>query len=41
VEEVKGYEDAGACGISVLTDGNILAVLQDDLLLARASGSFL
>jgi indole-3-glycerol phosphate synthase len=33
---VKGYENVGACGISVLTDGKYFGSL-DDLLLARAS----
>ena len=38
VEEVtKGYEDAGACGISVLTDGKYFGGSLDDLLLAKAS----
>jgi indole-3-glycerol phosphate synthase len=38
VEEVtKGYENAGACGISVLTDGKYFGGSLDDLLLARAS----
>ena len=38
VEEVtKGYEDAGACGISVLTDGKYFGGSLDDLLLARAT----
>ena len=38
VEEVaKGYETAGACGISVLTDGKYFGGSLDDLLLARAS----
>lgn len=38
VEEVtKGYESAGACGISVLTDGKYFGGSLDDLLLARAS----
>lgn len=35
-EVVKGYEDAGACGISVLTDGKYFGGSLDDLLLARA-----
>jgi indole-3-glycerol phosphate synthase len=34
---VKGYEDAGVCGISVLTDGKYFGGSLDDLLLARAS----
>jgi indole-3-glycerol phosphate synthase len=38
VEEVaKGYESAGVCGISVLTDGKYFGGSLDDLLLARAS----
>lgn len=38
VEDVtKGYENAGACGISVLTDGKYFGGSLDDLLLARAS----
>lgn len=38
VEEVaKGYEGAGACGMSVLTDGKYFGGSLDDLLLARAS----
>jgi indole-3-glycerol phosphate synthase len=38
VEEVtKGYENAGACGISVLTDGKYFGGSLDDLLFARAS----
>lgn len=36
-EVVKGYEDAGVCGISVLTDGKYFGGSLDDLLLARAS----
>lgn len=36
-EVVKGYEKAGACGISVLTDGKYFGGSLDDLLLARAS----
>lgn len=36
-EVVKGYEDASACGISVLTDGKYFGGSLDDLLLARAS----
>ncbi|MDN3672318.1 indole-3-glycerol phosphate synthase TrpC [Flavobacterium branchiarum] len=36
-EVVKGYENAGACGISVLTDGKYFGGSIDDLLLARAS----
>lgn len=38
-EVVKGYENAGACGISVLTDGKYFGGSLDDLLLARASVS--
>jgi indole-3-glycerol phosphate synthase len=34
---VKGYADAGVCGISVLTDGKYFGGSLDDLLLARAS----
>lgn len=38
VEEVtKGYEMAGVCGISILTDGKYFGGSLDDLLLARAS----
>ena len=33
----KGYEDAGVCGISVLTDGKYFGGSLDDILLARAS----
>ncbi len=36
-EVVQGYEFAGACGISVLTDGKYFGGSLDDLLLARAS----
>ena len=36
-EVVKGYESAGACGISVLTDGKYFGGSLDDLLLARAA----
>ena len=36
-EVVKGYENAGVCGISVLTDGKYFGGSLDDLLLARAS----
>ena len=36
-EVVKGYQDAGACGISVLTDGKYFGGSLDDLILARAS----
>jgi indole-3-glycerol phosphate synthase len=35
-EVVKGYENAGACGISVLTDGKYFGGSLDDLLLARS-----
>lgn len=38
VEEVtKGYQNAGVCGISVLTDSKYFGGSLDDLLLARAS----
>lgn len=38
VEQVtKAYESAGACGISVLTDGKYFGGSLDDLILARAS----
>ncbi|GAA3637923.1 indole-3-glycerol phosphate synthase TrpC [Flavivirga jejuensis] len=33
----KGYEDAGVCGMSVLTDGKYFGGSLDDLLLAKAS----
>lgn len=36
----KGYENAGASGMSVLTDGKYFGGSLDDLLLARASTSF-
>ncbi len=36
-EVVKGYKNAGVCGISVLTDGKYFGGSLDDLLLARAS----
>ena len=36
-EVVQGYENAGACGISVLTDGKYFGGSLDDLILARAS----
>ncbi len=40
VEEVtKGYQNAGVCGISVLTDTKYFGGALDDLLLARASVS--
>lgn len=35
----KGYEDSGACGMSVLTDGKYFGGSLDDLLLARASSN--
>jgi len=36
-EVVKGYENAGVCGISVLTDGKYFGGSLDDLLVARAT----
>lgn len=36
-EVVKGYQDAGVCGISVLTDTKFFGGSLDDLLFARAS----
>ena len=36
-EVVKGYENAGVCGISVLTDSKYFGGSLDDLLFARAS----
>ena len=33
----SGYESAGACGMSVLTDGKYFGGALDDLILARAS----
>ena len=36
-EVVKGYQNAGVCGISVLTDGKYFGGSLDDLLLARVS----
>ncbi len=33
----KGYENAGVCGMSVLTDGKYFGGSLDDLLIARAS----
>ena len=38
-EVVKGYQNAGVCGISVLTDGKYFGGSLDDLVLARASVS--
>ena len=35
----KGYENAGVCGMSVLTDGKYFGGSLDDLLLARASST--
>jgi indole-3-glycerol phosphate synthase len=35
----KGYEDAGVCGMSVLTDGKYFGGSLDDLLLARTSSN--
>ena len=39
-EVAKGYEDAGVCGMSVLTDGKYFGGSLDDLLIARASCNF-
>ena len=36
----KGYEEAGVCGMSVLTDGKYFGGSLDDLLIARASANF-
>lgn len=36
-EVVKGYQEAGACGVSVLTDGKYFGGSLDDLVLARAA----
>ena len=36
----KGYENAGVCGMSVLTDTNFFGGSLDDLLLARSATSF-
>ena len=38
-EVVKGYQNAGVCGISVLTDAKYFGGSLDDLLLARAATS--
>lgn len=38
-EVVKGYQNAGVCGISVLTDGKYFGGSLDDLLLAKVSVS--
>ena len=35
----KGYENAGVCGMSVLTDGKYFGGSLDDLILARASSN--
>ncbi|NAS29644.1 indole-3-glycerol phosphate synthase TrpC [Flavobacteriaceae bacterium R38] len=35
----KGYEDAGVCGMSVLTDGKYFGGSLDDLVLAKASSN--
>ncbi|WP_136466300.1 indole-3-glycerol phosphate synthase TrpC [Flagellimonas onchidii] len=35
----KGYEDAGVCGMSVLTDGKYFGGSLDDLLLARSAAN--
>ena len=35
-----GYQNAGACGMSVLTDGKYFGGSLDDLILARAASSF-
>jgi len=35
----KGYENAGVCGMSVLTDGKYFGGALDDLLIARASSN--
>ncbi len=35
----KGYEDAGVCGMSVLTDGKYFGGSLDDLVIARASSN--
>ena len=41
VEEVaKGYENAGVCGMSVLTDGKYFGGSLDDLIIARAVSDF-
>ncbi|MFQ3341703.1 MAG: indole-3-glycerol phosphate synthase [Flavobacteriaceae bacterium] len=39
-EVVKGYEFAGVCGISVLTDGKYFGGSLDDLTIARAVSNF-
>jgi indole-3-glycerol phosphate synthase len=40
-EVVKGYEVAGACGISVLTDGKYFGGSLDDLLVRAVNIPFL